>query len=473
MPKNKKHGEVNEKFVNLIQKHFSADNLIINNLDALSSYASDESACRPVLPQAVVFPENKQQIQNIVKLASEFKIPITPRGSGTGVCGGAIPYYGGIVVSLKNLNNITDIDESNFHLMTQCGTILEDIYKHTEQRGLFYPPDPNSWDTCSIGGNIATSAGGPRCVKYGITRDYIREVTFVTPSGEIAKFGGKYNKISTGYNLLQMLIGSEGTLGIVTDTTLKLIPKPLYSIDFLIPFSKFEAAASIVPKIIKEDFNPAVIEFVDEEAVKYGEKFLNKKFPKSDRAKAYLIISLDSFDYNSLERQTERLGNFLLDNQALEVFVADTNLRKEQIWEMRRKLREAIKHVGKKKLSEDIVVPRDLIPVFLRKLKQIKKATGVNTLAYGHAGDGNVHVNIIKDDMPEKEWKLKSKQAVKKVFELTISLGGTISGEHGIGLSKKPYLSMVLSRNEINLMKNLKKSWDKNNIMNPGKIFNI
>lgn len=471
MQKNKIFGTVDDKFINRLQNVFSADNCLTGDNELISTYSADESSLPPVMPHAVLFPENELQIQEAVKLCNEFKIPITPRGSGTGVCGGAIPHFGGVVVSLKKLNKIIDIDESSFHLITQSGTVLSDIYKYSEERGLFYPPDPNSWNSCSIGGNIATSAGGPRCVKYGITRDYIRKIDFVTPKGELCTFGGKYNKISTGYNLLQMLIGSEGTLGIVTQTMLKLIPKPLYNIDFLIPFAKFQDATDAVPKILKEDFNPAVIEFVDDNAVSYSERFLKKKIPTSDKAAAYLIISLDSFDMKQLNRQTEKLGNYLLDNHALEVFVADTNQRKEQIWEMRRKLREAIKYVGIKKLSEDIVVPRDLIPVFLNDLKKMKKALGVNTLAYGHAGDGNVHVNIIKDDIPEKQWEIKSKQAVKKIFELTVRLGGTISGEHGIGLSKKDYLSMILGNNEIDLMKNLKKSWDQNNIMNPGKIF--
>lgn len=467
------YGKINEKIENKLLHILAKEDIIINDDTMLASFASDDSHHPPVLPEAVVFPESKNQIIEIVKLCNEEKIPITVRGGGTGVSGACIPVFGGIVLSTKKFDKILEIDKNNFCVKTEPGVVLEHLHNAVESEGLFYPPDPNSLDSCTIGGNIATSAGGPRCIKYGITRDYVLETKVILPDGNKIKYGGKFNKISTGYNLNQLIIGSEGTLGIITEIILKLIPKPIIAIDLLVPFDKFESASIIIPEILKTDFSPAIIEFIDKDAIGYSEKFLKKEFQYSKEAEAQLLIEIDGFDIEKVNSQVEKLGEYLLANGAMDVFIAEDDKTKDKIWEMRRTLREALKHIGKKKIGEDVVVPRSKISELLVKTKNIRNEIGIDIVNYGHAGDGNVHINVVKNDMEDEEWNKKSELAVIKIFELAIELGGTISGEHGIGLTKKKYLNMILNESEINFMKSIKKSIDKNLIMNPGKIFDL
>lgn len=468
---NTNYKKITNSHIKTLQQIYDKNAMIYNNEVDLSSYANDESYLKAVLPEVVVFPTEINQIIETIKLANIEKIPITPRGGGSGVTGAAIPIFGGILISTKKMNKIIEIDEKNLTATIESGIILENFHNAVEKENLFYPPDPNSLDTCSIGGNLATSAGGPRCIKYGITRDYVLETKSVLADGCQINYGGKFNKISTGYNLNQLLIGSEGTLGIITEIILKLIPKPLYSIDLLVPFEKIEKASKIVPKLLKMDFKPAIIEYIDKRSIQYSEKFLNKKFQYSNEAEAQLLLEIDGFNKELLDETIEKMGEILLENGAIDIFVAENRKEKDKIWEMRRTLREAIKHIGKEKFGEDVVVPPANIPELLRKCNKISQKLQIDIISYGHIGDGNVHVNVVRNDMNETDWKKKSKEAIRAIFETTVKLKGTISGEHGIGLTKKNYLNLALSATEINLMKSIKKSIDPNNIMNPGKIF--
>jgi glycolate oxidase len=465
------YNKISSNIISLLSSIYGKDCIIHNDDISLSSYASDESYLQSVLPEIVVFPETTQQIKETVKIANQEKIPVTVRGGGSGVTGAAIPIHHGILISTKKMNHILEIDEENLTVTTEPGIILENLHKAVETKNLFYPPDPNSLDTCSIGGNLATSAGGPRCIKYGITRDYVVGTKAVMANGEIIKFGGKFNKISTGYNLNHLLIGSEGTLGIITEIILQLIPKPLYTIDMLVPFDKIENASKLVPKLLKMDFKPAIIEYIDKKSIQYSEKFLDKKFQYSDEAEAQLLIEIDGFNKDVLDDTVEKFGELLLENGAIDVFIAEQQKEKDKIWEMRRTLREAIKHIGKEKFGEDVVVPPSKIPEILSECKKLSKKLGIDIISYGHIGDGNVHINVVKNNLTDSEWQKKSAEAIKNIFEISVKLGGTISGEHGIGLTKKKYLNMVLTDKEINLMKTIKKNFDVNNIMNPGKIF--
>ncbi|MBP7653067.1 FAD-binding protein [Candidatus Dependentiae bacterium] len=465
------YNKVTDKTEDFLISLCGKENVVRKDIVSLSAYSKDESEVLPVMPEIAVIPRSTDIIVEIVKYLAYEKIPITVRGGGTSVTGGSIPVFGGAVISTAGLNQIIDIDKENFCAVVQPGIILRDFDTLVENENLFYPPDPNSIDTCSLGGNAAVSAGGPRALKYGITRNYILNLKTVFPDCTISNYSGKYEKVSTGYNLNHMIIGSEGTLGIISEMIVKLIPKPPVVIDMLVPFAKFEDAAKIIPEVINKNFGLAVCEFIDSDSIKYSEKFLNKKFQYSDEAEAQLLIQIDGFDENEINKKIESAGEIFLNNGALDVFVASDEKTKNKIWEMRRTLRDALKHIGKEKIGEDVVVPRNRIPDLLNGIKIIGNDTGIKVAAYGHAGDGNVHVNVVKDDMEKQIWDVKKIEAIEKILKLSIKLGGSISGEHGIGFAKKKYLNWKLTEKEINIMKKIKYDIDPDNIMNPGKIF--
>jgi len=465
------YNKITDKIENKIIEICGKNNVICRNEPDLPAYSKDESEAPPYLPEIAVIPDNSEIIPDLANYLNFEKIPITVRGGGTSVTGGCLPVFGGVVLSTARLNKIIDLDKKNFCAVVQPGIVLRDFDNRVESEGLFFPPDPNSIDSCSLGGNAAVSAGGPRALKYGITRNYILNLKTVFPDGTISNYGGKYEKVSTGYNLNHLITGSEGTLGIILEMTVKLIPKPLIVNDMLVPFGKFEDAAEIIPELMNKNLGMAVCEFIDSESIKYSERFLNKKFQYSDEAEAQLLVQFDGFDETEVTKSVETAGEIFLNNGALDVFVASDEKTKNKIWEMRRTMRDALKHIGKEKIGEDVVVPRNKIPDLLNGIKKIGRETGIKTAAYGHSGDGNVHVNVVRDDMEKNIWDIKKNEAIEKILKLSIELGGSISGEHGIGFIKKKYLNWRLTEKEIGIMKNIKKSIDPNNIMNPGKIF--
>lgn len=439
--------------------------------DRLAPYGSDEGPHPAALPAAVVLPTEEKQVAELLRYCAGEGIPVTPRGSGTGLCGGAIPINGGVVVALERMKTITAIDAGNFSAVTQPGVILKTLHDAVEAQNLFYPPDPNSLADCSVGGTVATAAGGPRCVKYGVTRQYLQGVRAVLPDGSLITYGGRYDKIATGYNLAHLLCGSEGTLGVVTEITLRLIPRPAHTLDLLVPFAQFAVAASALPELLGAGFNPALVEFMDAAAVGYGERFLGKPQQYSGAAEAQLILQLDGNDGEALAAQSEKLGEFLLARGALDVFIADNRADQDRLWELRRSLTDAIKQVGQSAFSEDVVVPRARIADLLIAVRKLKNEFPVDIATFGHVGDGNVHVYCVKNELPEPQWQALKPAYCDRLFALTRALGGTISGEHGIGLTKRPYLRHALGDREISLMRALKQAVDPRGIMNPGKIF--
>jgi len=453
-----------------LQALFPGNALLPPGDDRLAPYAADEGPTTAALPAAVVFPTDERQVGDLLRYCHGERIPVTPRGTGTGLCGGCVPASGGVVLALERMNAITAIDGANFSVVTQPGVVLQNLHQAVEAQGLFYPPDPNSLDSCSIGGNVATAAGGPRCVKYGITRQYLQGIRAVLPDGTPLSFGGRYDKISTGYNLAHLLCGSEGTLAVITEITLRLIAKPAQTIDLLVPFARLADATAMLPDLFVAGFSPALIEFMDRAAIGYGERFLQKPQKFREAAEAQFIIELDGNDPEALELQAEKLAEFLVERGAIDVFVAAERAEKDRLWELRRNLTDAIKQVGVQAFSEDVVVPRANIPELLLRVNALKSEFPVDIAAFGHIGDGNVHVYCVRNDLPEERWQALKPAYIDRLFSITRALDGTISGEHGIGLTKRPYLRHALGATEIALMRALKASFDPHGILNPGKI---
>ncbi len=457
--------DIIQKFKNLL-----GDKFVLTEKNDLIPYSKDETSDAQAFPDAVLKPENAQQISQIIRIANEYLIPVTPRGLGTGVSGGALPIKGGIVLSLERFTRIIDIDKGNMVTVVEPGVITGKLSEAVEKQGLFYPPDPASLDSCSIGGNIAESAGGPRAVKYGTTKDYVRGLEIVLPTGEMITLGGRIHKDVTGYNIIGIIIGSEGTLAIVTKIILKLLPLPKFRVDLLIPFQDFRNASSAINKIFETSIIPVNIEFIEKKAINALKLYLEEDFPFSE-AGAHLLVGIDGNTKENIEKEYETIGEVCLNAGAIDVFVADTPQTKERLWKARRSLHDALEKKSRIMEREDVVVPVTNIPDLLDFIHRLSEETGLEIVPFGHAGDGNVHVNILKMDTPESEWKRKSNEAVEKLLKEVIRLGGTLSGEHGIGIVKKKFIPLSMSKAEIDLAKRIKQAFDPNNILNPGKIF--
>jgi glycolate oxidase len=405
-----------------------------------------------------------------MRLAQRVRVPVTPRGAGTGLSGGAVPVSGGIVLSLEKMNRILEIDRANLMVTVEPGVITGELHRAVEAEGLFYPPDPASLDSCSIGGNIAEGSGGPRAVKYGVTKDYVCGLEAVLPSGEIITCGGKLVKDVTGYNLTQLLIGSEGTLAIITRITLRLIPLPKLRVDLLVPYDDFQAAADTVSDIIAARIVPTAIEFMEREAVRASEKLLGKTVPHDDAA-AHLLIQLDGNDQRSIDADSEIVGDICLKHGARDVLVAKDRPTSDRLWEARRKIIEALKAQSPTNHMQDVVAPRAEIPKLLRGIREVASRHSVRIVSFGHAGDGNVHINTLKDDLPDDEWRALVPAVIdQEIYRLTISLGGMLTAEHGVGVTRRPYLTMALSGAQIEIMRGIKAAFDPHGLLNPGKV---
>lgn len=468
------YSKVTSEIINELVKILGIKNVIYNNSEVMEQYSHDEVAEKSYfhMPEAVVKPSTAEEISKIMKLANKYKIPITPRGAGSGLSGGAIPVNGGIVLSVEKMNRIIEIDKKNFIAVVEPGVVTNDINNLVKDEGLFYAGYPMSVETCYIGGNVAENAGGGRAIKYGVTGRYIYGLEVVTPTGDIVHLGGKRAKDVTGYDLIHLMVGSEGTLGIFTKIYIKLLPLPQANVNLLVLFKDIKSAINLVPKIMTFGrIIPTSIEFMDELSFKTSCEYLNEKIPFK-KAGAMLLIELDGNSKQELEGQYEIIGNLCTENGAIEVYVADNATTSERIWKIRRNIAEAWKLVSPHQSLEDVVVPISEIPKFLTKIKEISKKYNILIPCYGHAGDGNLHATPIKNPKYKMdEWYEKLDALLPELYKAAIDLGGTISGEHGIGNKRNKYISMALESAQIEMMKNIKKALDPNLILNPGKIF--
>lgn len=435
----------------------------------MEPYSHDESPVAKAMPDLVVRPESAQEVSRVVKTCAELGVPVVPRGLGTGLTGGSVPTFGGVVVSLERMNSVVEIDEVNMMAVVQPGIITGEFHKAVQARGLMYPPDPASLDSCSLGGNVAENAGGPHTLKYGVTRNYVTGLEVVLPSGKILRYGGKVLKNSTGYDLPHIFIGSEGTFGIVTQVTTKLIPLPPASIDLLVMFSDFEVAAQAVTKVMQaKRILPAVVEFMDRESVLCSQRALGKDLPfKPDEAQ--LLIQIDGYSQDSVDAQAEAVGEICVQIGAQDVLAATSQQDRDRLWKARRIIIEAAKAESARVELQDVVVPRSRIPELLMGAREICSKAEVPLLCIGHAGDGNVHFLILKKGIPDDRWEATFPAVMSELMFLALRLDGAIAGEHGIGTYKLQYLDRALGNAELEMMRRVKTAIDPQNIMNPGK----
>ena len=445
---------------------------VFTDEETREKYSRDETIGLSHRPEVVAKPATASEAVEIIRLAHTENVPVTPRGLGTGLSGGAIPLYGGILLSCERMDRIIEIDRENLMVVTEPGIITGQLHQAVEAEGLFYPPDPASYESCSIGGNVAEGAGGTRAVRYGTTKDYVSGLEMVLPSGAMLQTGGKVVKDVTGYNLTQLIIGSEGTLAVVTEITLRLIPLPQERVDLLVPFPSMESAARTVSEIIGARIVPTAIEFMERSCFGLAETFIKRKLPFREMA-AHLLITLDGNHPEAVAGSRDRIGEICERNGASDVLVATTPTARLRMWEGRKCLFEAANHVGGMYKSLDVVVPRSRIPTLLVKIQAISDQHRIQAMSFGHAGDGNVHVLLFKGELPEPVWEEAIDVTQREIYRETIRLGGRITAEHGIGLLRKPYLTMNLGSTQVELLKSLKQAFDPKNILNPGKIFDL
>lgn len=432
-------------------------------------YGKDELVALAKKPDVLIFVQNAEEISTVMKYANEQKIPVTVRGSGTGLVGGCIPIEGGIVLCTAKMNRILELDENNLTLTVEPGVLLLDIYEYVESRGYFYAPDPGE-KTATIGGNISTNAGGMRAVKYGTTREWVVGLEVVLPTGEIEQLGRKVVKDSSGYSLKNLIIGSEGTLGIVTKATLKVIPKPKETLSLLVPFETREHAIEAVPEIIKAQFNTIAIEFFERNTILLSEEFLSKKFPEK-RNDAYILLTFEGSTKAELKASYERAAEICINQlKGIDAFMIDTAERRESVWKARGSFLEAIKSSTKEMDECDVVVPRSEVSNYIKFTYELQDKYNIRIPSFGHAGDGNLHIYICRDDYSKEEFDDILFKVFDELYKRAREVGGLVSGEHGIGFAKKSYLIEQLGEKQVSLMNGIKKVFDPNNILNPGKV---
>jgi glycolate oxidase len=431
-------------------------------------YSHDELSDTVSFPDLVVKVTSTEEVSNVMKYAYEHNIPVTPRGSGTGLVGSSVAMENGIMLDTTLMNRFLELDEENLTITVEPGVLLMELAAYVQERDLFYPPDPGE-KSATIGGNISTNAGGMRAVKYGVTRDYIRGLEVVLPNGEVVEFGGKVVKNSTGYAMKDLMVGSEGTLGIITKATLKLLPLPKKAISLLIPFPSLEKAIGTVPLIIKSKSIPTAIEFMQREVIMDAEKYLGKKFP-DNTSDAYLLLKFDGNSTEEIERAYEGVAQICLEQGALDILISDTTEREESIWKARGAFLEAIKGSTTYMDEVDVVVPRASVNEMVEYIHNLHKEVNVRIKSFGHAGDGNLHAYILKDDLSDEEWECRMKGAMDRIYTKARELRGQVSGEHGIGFAKKPYMFESLDPATVEIMRGIKKAFDPKNILNPRKV---
>lgn len=439
--------------------------------ESLIAYGHDETEDLLHKPEVVVFPSEVEEVSAILKFANKNKIPVTAIGARTGLSGGALSTYGGIALSMEKFNAILQIDERNFQATVEPGVINQVFHDACKEKGLFYPPDPSSWGSCTIGGNLAYNAGGPKAVKYGVTNQYVLNLEVVLANGDVIWTGANVLKNSTGYNLTQLMVGSEGTLGIITKVVFKLLPYPTEDLTLLVPFASAESACEAVSAIFHAGITPAGMEFMEKDAIDWTLKYVEDvSVPTGDHIQAHLLIELDGNDREALFVDAEKIATVVEGFGAIDVLIAESQAQRDALWKLRRRVGEAVKSHSIYK-EEDTVVPRAELPKLLKGVKEIGEKYGFKSVCYGHAGDGNLHVNIVKGEMTDHDWEVELPKGIAEIFEWVKVLGGTISGEHGIGFVQKNYMSIIFNQANLNLQKAVKGAFDPNGILNPGKIF--
>jgi glycolate oxidase len=444
---------------------------VLTDNEHLERCASDHTEDLRYLPEVVLQPGTTQEVATLMKYCNEQRISVTPRGAGTGLSGGALPVTGGVVLDMKRFNKIMHVDKRNFQVTTEPGVITQELQEHLRAEGLFYPPDPASKGSCFIGGNVAENSGGPRAVKYGVVKDYVLNLEMVLPSGDIIWTGANVLKNATGYNLTQLVVGSEGTLGIITKIVLKLIPAVKHDLLMLVPFRSAVQACEAVNAIFLAGYTPSALEFMERDAIEWSMRYVQSAgIDLPDDIAAHLLIEVDGNHMDELYRDAEAISAIVQQYDTDEILFADNHEQKQMLWTLRRKVGEAVKSNSVYK-EEDTVVPRAELPELLTIIKALGKEFGFHSVCYGHAGDGNLHVNIVKAGMSDEDWQTRLPIGIRKLFTEVVRLGGTISGEHGIGLVQKGFMDVAFSNVQLTLMRNIKNVFDPNGILNPGKIF--
>ena len=461
--------QLNIDDISFFKEIIGAD-FVFTDLEKLLAYSHDETEDLSFPPEVVLMPRTTGQIAAVLKFCNVNKIAITPCGARTGLSGGSLPIFGGVALSMERFNTIIEIDERNLQATVEPGVINQVFRDAVADKGLFYPPDPASKGSCMLGGNLAENAGGPKAVKYGVTKDYVLNLEVVLPTGEIIWTGANVLKNATGYDLTSLMIGSEGTLGVITKIVFRLIPLPTKDITMLVPFSSAEKACEAVSAVFRAGITPSALEFIERDAIDWTLKHSDVEMQIHDAVKAHLLVEVDGNDMELLYKDCEKIAEVMERFECGEILLADSESQKEQLWKLRRTVGEAVKANSVYK-EEDTVVPRAELPKLLKGVKAIGEAYGFKSICYGHAGDGNLHINIIKGEMSANDWNNKLSLGIRKIFELTKSLGGTLSGEHGIGLVQKDYMDIVFSKKALDLQKGIKQLFDPNQILNPGKIF--
>ena len=438
-------------------------------VDAYDDYGRDHTEDFHFAPDVVLRPGSAEEIGAIMRLCHEHRLPVTPRGAGTGLSGGALPIHHGVVLSTERLNKILHIDERNLQATVEPGVVNEAFQNAVKEVGLFYPPDPASKGSCSLGGNLAHSSGGPKAVKYGTTKDYVLNLQVVLPTGDIIWTAANTLKNSTGYNLTQLMVGSEGTLGIITKVVFRLLPFPQHNVLMLVPFRQEAQAAEAVSAVFRAGIIPSGMEFMERIAMEWSARYLDIPLTVPADVRAHLLIELDGQDLDQLYKEAEQVYAVLDNYDVGDILLADTAAQKDELWRIRRNIGNSVKAAVYK--EEDTVVPRAELPALLTGVKEISARYGFQTVCYGHAGDGNLHVNIIRGELSDEMWNVGLRQPITEIFELCVKLGGTISGEHGIGLVQKGYIGIAVGEVNLELMRGIKNVFDPHGILNPGKIF--
>ena len=436
---------------------------------AYHAYGHDHTEDLHYAPDAVLRPGTAEEVSQILRLCHEHHVPVTARGAGTGLSGGALPVHQGVVLSMERFNKIIDIDERNLQATVEPGVITEAFQNAVRERGLFYPPDPASKGSCFLGGNLSQSSGGPKAVKYGTTKDYVLNLQVVLPTGDIIWTGANTLKNATGYNLTQLMVGSEGTLGIITRVVFRLLPYPQQNILMLVPFRQESQAVEAVSAVFRAGIIPSGMEFMERIAMQWSARYLGIELSVPDDIRAHLLIELDGQDLDYLYKEAEQVYTVLESYDVGDILLADTAAQKDELWRIRRNIGNAVKSAVYK--EEDTVVPRAELGTLLAGVKEIGARYGFQSVCYGHVGDGNLHVNIIRGDLTDEMWNVGLREPISEIFRLCVKLGGTISGEHGIGLVQKGYIGIALAEKNLELMRGIKQVFDPHGILNPGKIF--
>lgn len=445
------------------------ERIILDEGNIEETYLTDSLGRLKGTAQALVFPISTEEVSAVMRFAFEQNVPVTPRGAGTNLVGSTVPLQGGIVLDLSKMNRILEIDTETLTATVEPGVVLEDFQKVVEKQELFYPPDPGE-KRATIGGNISTNAGGMRAVKYGVTRDYVRSLEVVLPDGQVMTVGGKVVKDSSGLSLKHLLIGSEGTLGIITKVIVKLIAKPKHSLGVLLPFSDLKTGIGTVLSIIRGNVDPTAIEFVEKKVIVLGEVYTALSFPYPN-ANAYIILTLDGDDKEEIAKRIEKVRQIASENGALDTLVLDDPETIKTVWKIRGCLVKAVE-AKSEQVPVDIVVPINQSAHFIEYINQLEAKTGITIVSFGHAGDGNVHLCVVRGDRSEEEWKQLSNLVLEKAYDKSHQLGGLTSGEHGIGISKKPYFEKATEAVNLQIMKQMKAAIDPKNLLNAKKIFN-